>query len=100
MAVSTKAIKNRIKSVKNTKKITKAMAMVSAAKMRRAVEAVLNTRVYASLAKQLMEQMSQINNGQYALLQVRPVKHFLVVLVSSNRGLCGSFNANVFKKTN
>lgn len=100
MALSTKAIKNRIKSVKNTKKITKAMEMVSAAKMRRAVENVLNTRKYAGLAKELMEQLGRVENrNEYELLQLRPVKNFLVVLVSSNRGLCGSFNANIFKKT-
>lgn len=100
MAISTKAIKGRIKSVKNTKKITKAMEMVSAAKMRRAVEAVLNTRMYAGLAKDLMHQLGTLREkDKYALLKIRPVQNFLVVLVSSNRGLCGSFNANIFKKT-
>lgn len=100
MAISTKAIKGRIKSVKNTKKITKAMEMVSAAKMRRAVEAVLNTRMYAGLAKDLMHQLGTLREKEkYALLKIRPVQNFLVVLVSSNRGLCGSFNANIFKKT-
>lgn len=100
MAISTKAIKGRIKSVKNTKKITKAMEMVSAAKMRRAVEAVLNTRMYAGLARDLMHQLGTLQaKDKYALLKVRPVQNFLVVLISSNRGLCGSFNANIFKKT-
>lgn len=76
------------------------MEMVSAAKMRRAVEAVLNTRMYASLAKDLMEQFGTVQGKEkYDLLKVRPVKNLLVVLVSSNRGLCGSFNANIFKKT-
>ena len=99
MAVNTKAIKGRIKSVKNTAKITKAMEMVSAAKMRRSVEATLNTRMYATLARELMEHMGSLEDPIYELLQTRPVKNLLVVLVSSNRGLCGSFNTNVFKKT-
>jgi F-type H+-transporting ATPase subunit gamma len=99
MAVNTKAIKSRIKTVENTKKITKAMEMVSAAKMRKSVDAVLNTRAYASLASELMEHMGHLDDPIYELLQPRPVKNILVILVSSNRGLCGSYNSNVFKKT-
>ncbi len=99
MPVNTKAIKGRIKSVKNTKKITKAMEMVSAAKMRKAVQAALDTREYGNLARELMQHLSKINEPNYALLETRPVKNLLVVLISSNRGLCGSFNSNVFKKT-
>lgn len=99
MAINTKAIKNRIKSVTNTKKITKAMEMVSAAKMRKSVEAALNTRMYATMARELMEHLSQVEKKEdYPLLQMRPVKNILVVLVSSNRGLCGSFNSNITKK--
>jgi len=100
MAVSTKAIKTRIKSVKNTKKITKAMEMVSAAKMRRAVDAALNTRTYAKLAKELMEHMAYVDQPKYPLLVKRPVKNILMVLISSNRGLCGSFNSNILRKSN
>ncbi|MBP9694808.1 MAG: F0F1 ATP synthase subunit gamma [Candidatus Magasanikbacteria bacterium] len=100
MPANTKTIKRRIKSVKNTKKITKAMELVSAAKMRRAVEAVQNSRAYAQLAWELLAHLSEIRSTvKLPLLAVRPVKKVLVVLMSSNRGLCGSFNSNIIKKT-
>lgn len=99
MAGNQKAIKARIKSVKNTKKLTKAMEMVSAAKMRKSVEGALNTRTYAKLARELMEHLSFIDEPNVALLEHRSVKNILVILVSSNRGLCGSFNTNLFKQT-
>lgn len=99
MALNGKAIKQRIKSVKNTKKITKAMEMVSAAKMRKAVQAVVATRTYATLAKKLMEKLSETGEIRSALTEVRPLTRVLVILFSSNRGLAGSFNSNIFKKT-
>ncbi|MEK7623405.1 MAG: ATP synthase F1 subunit gamma [Patescibacteria group bacterium] len=100
MAVSTKIIKRRIKSVKNTKKITKAMELVSAAKMRRAVEAVVNTRSYSSLAWELLMHLSAIREQvSLPLLEMRPVQRLLVILMTSNRGLCGSFNTNIIRKT-
>lgn len=97
MGVSTKAIKNRITSVKNTKKITKAMELVSAAKMRKAIEAALSTRLYARLAAELMERLSALQEVEYPLFRKKPVSKVLMVLMTSNRGLCGSFNANVLK---
>ena len=101
MAINTKAIKNRIKSVGNTKKITKAMEMVSAAKMRKSVEAALNTRAYAVMAREIMRHLAKVEKKpRYGLLVERPVKNLLVILISSNRGLCGSFNANIARKTN
>lgn len=99
MAVNAKAIKQRIKSVKNTQKMTRAMEMVSAAKMRKATEASSNTRLYATLAHELMQKLSTLNDPNYPLLELRPIENVLVILVSSNRGLCGSYNTNVFKKT-
>jgi F-type H+-transporting ATPase subunit gamma len=99
MAVNTKAIKSRIKSVKSTKKITKAMELVSASKMRKAVQAALDTRLYATLSAELLGRLSNIQEPDYPLLQRRDVKNVLMVLVTSNRGLCGSFNANVLKKS-
>lgn len=99
MAISGKAIKTRIKSVKNTKKMTKAMEMVSAAKMRKAVSGALATREYALLSRELLQNLSHKKRRNIPFLQVRPVKKLLVVLITSNRGLCGSFNANVSKKT-
>ncbi|MBT4153461.1 MAG: ATP synthase F1 subunit gamma [Candidatus Magasanikbacteria bacterium] len=97
MAVSMKAIKGRIKSVKNTRKITKAMEMVSAAKMRKAIDAALNTRLYARLTAELMRQLSALQEPNYSLFRRNPVEKILMILVTSNRGLCGSFNSNVLK---
>lgn len=99
MGVNTKAIKQRIKSVKNTKKMTKAMEMVSASKMRKSVAATLATRPYSQIGKELMEALSRGAKVDSPLLHRRPVTRMLVVLVSSNRGLCGSFNSNIFKMT-
>lgn len=99
MPVNTKAIKRRIKSVGSTKKITKAMEMISAVKMRKATEAAVNTRTYATLAWDLLVKLSKGNRPKFPLLSVRPVKKMLVVLFTSNRGLCGSFNANIIRKT-
>ncbi|MBU0596743.1 ATP synthase F1 subunit gamma [Patescibacteria group bacterium] len=99
MPVNTKAINRRIKSVKNTKKITKAMEMVAASKMRKATQAALNTREYAGLAWDLLVKLSKKENESLPLLKMRPVKKMLVILITSNRGLCGSFNSNIIKKT-
>ncbi len=99
MAVNTKVIKRRIKSVSSTKKITKAMEMVAAAKMRKAVDTALRTRTYAKLAWDILVDLSKTADVKIPLLEVRPVKNVLVILVTSNRGLCGSFNSNIIKKT-
>lgn len=74
------------------------MEMVSAAKMRKAVQATLATRLYATLARDLLLRLSKMESVETPLTEVRNVEHVLVVLISSNRGLCGSFNSNVFKK--
>lgn len=92
-----KAVQNRIKSAKNTKKITKAMELVSAAKMRKAVEAAEQTKVYAEVMRDMMKRVSKVDEQKIPLLETRPVENVLVVTVSSNRGLCGSFNANLLK---
>ncbi len=97
MALNTKAIKTRIKSIKSTKKITKAMELVSAAKMRRTVAAALATRAYARLAGELLRRLSHVG-GKAPLLQVRPEKKALLIIIGANRGLCGSFNANVLRQ--
>ncbi len=99
MPVNTKAIKRRIKSVGSTKKITRAMEMISAVKMRKAIEAAVNTRTYATLAWDLLVKLSGVQKKQFPLLEVRQVKKLLIILITSNRGLCGSFNANIIKKT-
>lgn len=96
-ALNSKTIKNKIKSVKNTRKITKTMEMIAATKMRKSVEAVTNTRLYAKIASDLLAKVSNVKVELYPLLKKREVKKVLIVLVTSNRGLCGSFNSNVLK---
>lgn len=98
--MNTREIKRRIKSVKNTKKITKAMELVSAAKMRRATNKVLATRDYAVVAWQTLLELSQkVDTAANPLLVAREeIKRVAVVVISSNRGLCGGFNANITKK--
>lgn len=96
---SGKEIKRRIKSIQNTGKITRAMEMVSAAKMRRAIANVLAVRPYAHSAWSVLTNLSQAFSEQESgLLEVREVKNILAIVVTSNRGLCGSFNSQIFKK--
>ena len=99
---NTQDITRRIKSVNNTKKITKAMEMVSASKMRRAVEAVLRTRTYANLSWETVLNLSQgtsQENELHPLLSKREkINRVGIVLISSNRGLCGGFNTAIINK--
>lgn len=96
---SVKDIKRRIKSTKNTGKITRAMEMVSAAKMRKAIASVLQIRPYAHSAWGILTNLARaFSEYQQGLLEVREVKNILAILVTSNRGLCGSFNSQIYKK--
>ncbi len=99
---STKEIQRRIKAVKNTRKITKAMEMVAAAKMRRSVEAVLKTRTYANLSWTTVLNLAQaVNCGEYQhplFKKNKNIKKVGIVLFTSNRGLCGSFNSAIINK--
>lgn len=96
---SGKEIRRRIKSIKSTGKITKAMEMVSAAKMRKAVAQVLAIRPYAHSAWSVLTNLSRVfDHKNHGLLEVREVKKILAIVVTSNRGLCGSFNSNIFRK--
>ncbi len=92
-----KEVRNRITSVISTQQITKAMKMVSAAKLRRAQDAIILLRPYASKLREIMENISGTlegnAGGQFAV--VRPVNKVLIVAISSNRGLCGAFNTNI-----
>lgn len=104
MGANTKQIKARIKSVKNTKKVTKAMELVAAAKMRRAVEYALSTRTYSRLAWELALRLSEsksIAPEDYLHNFFKPVdqpKKAILVVFASNRGLCGAYNSNIIKK--
>lgn len=102
---STGDIKRRIKSIGSTKKITKAMEMVAVVKMRKAIEAVLKTRSYANLSWLTILNLSQAisNNGKplHPLLEKRKeIKKTGVILITSNRGLCGGFNTAIISKIN
>lgn len=101
MAVSTKIIRRRIKSITNTKKITKAMEMVAASKMRKAQQATLRTRVYADRAWSLISDLASKtdSNLHSFLVKKDKIKRVCVVLIASDRGLCGGFNAQIIKKT-
>lgn len=99
MAGALKEVRNRIKSVQSTQQITKAMKMVSAAKLRRAQDAIIQMRPYA---RKLQEMLSNIvsnieGDSSGALATERPVEKVLLVVISSDRGLCGAYNANVIK---
>ena len=96
-----KEVRNRIKSVSSTQQITKAMKMVSAAKLKRATNAIVQLRPYANKLKELLANLSQsLEDGSSPYLQEREPVRVLVVVVSSNRGLAGAFNANVIKTAN
>src|SRR4030042_5488708 len=92
-------IRRRIKAVNNTKKITRAMEMVAASKMRRAVASVLAIRPYAHSAWNILTNLAQaFERYQTGLLAVREVKKILMIVVTSNRGLCGGFNSQLLRK--
>jgi F-type H+-transporting ATPase subunit gamma len=93
-----KAIKKRIVSVKNTRQITKAMKMVSAAKLRRAQDNVVAARPYAKMLREVLGRLSANPDAEASPLQMkREVKKALLIVVTSDRGLCGGFNANICK---
>ncbi|MGI8891992.1 MAG: ATP synthase F1 subunit gamma, partial [Bacteroidia bacterium] len=97
-----KEVRNRIVSVKSTQQITKAMKMVSAAKLKRAQDAIIQMRPYANKLREILENLSgsveSMEGGAYA--KVRPVKNVLIIAITSNRGLAGAFNANVIRQIN
>ncbi|KKR21632.1 MAG: ATP synthase gamma chain [Parcubacteria group bacterium GW2011_GWE2_39_37] len=96
---SSKDIRRRIKSINSTKKITRAVEMISAAKMRRAVASVLGIRPYAHSAWSVLTNLATaFENYGGGFLEVREAKNILIVAVSSDRGQCGSFNTQIAKK--
>lgn len=96
---STRQLKGRIRSVKSTKQITKAMELVAASKMRRAQEAAQSTSMYAQLATELLNRLSQDGETtRHPLYEEREVKKRIVILITSNRGLAGAYNTNVIKR--
>jgi len=94
---SIKTIKQRIKSVKSTSQITKAMEVVSATKMRRSQEFALRARPYAVASLELLHNLLQRSPVRPTLLKSRPVKRSALLVVTSDKGLAGAFNANVLR---
>jgi F-type H+-transporting ATPase subunit gamma len=96
-----KEVRNRITSVSSTQQITKAMKMVSAAKLKRATNAIVALRPYATKLKELLANLSaSLEDGVSPFLQQREPKKVLIVVVNSNRGLAGAFNMNAIKTAN
>jgi len=94
-----RAIRKRISSVKSTQQITRAMKMVSAAKLRRAQEAILAARPYARKMREVVQAVAQrIEGSANPLLAPREVKRLALLVVTSDRGLCGSFNAGLTRQ--
>jgi F-type H+-transporting ATPase subunit gamma len=93
--------RRRIRSVKNTQQITRAMKFVAAARLRRAQESALAARPYATeLARMLRSIMARIDEPQHPLLAKRPEERILAIVLSGERGLAGAFNTNILRKAN
>ena len=94
-----KEVRNRIKSIQNTQQITKAMKMVSAAKLRRAQDAIIQMRPYAQKLQELLSNIVSNSDGDLGmdLAAERPVEKVLLFVITSDRGLAGAYNANVIK---
>ena len=93
-----KTIRKRISSVRNTQQITKAMKMVSAAKLRRAQDAAVQARPYAEKMTELLKNVAaRVSSEAHPLLQAREEKKIQLVLFTSDRGLCGGYNANLIR---
>nr|YP_002048866.1 ATP synthase subunit C [Paulinella chromatophora]ACB42656.1 ATP synthase subunit C [Paulinella chromatophora] len=97
-----KEIRDRITSVKNTRKITEAMRLVAAAKVRRAQEQVLRSRPFADKLARVLENLQsrmRFEDAEAPLLEERPINSIILLGVTGDRGLCGGYNANVVKRT-
>jgi F-type H+-transporting ATPase subunit gamma len=98
---NTRDIRNRIKGVKNTRKITKAMQMVATSKMKRAQESAKCGRPYALLLADVIGSLSSnLQESGQAFFESRPVKHRGILVLSTDKGLCGALNANLFRLVN
>ncbi|HTB53311.1 MAG TPA: ATP synthase F1 subunit gamma [Ferruginibacter sp.] len=99
MSGALKEVRNRIKSVQSTQQITKAMKMVSAAKLRRAQDAITQMRPYAQKLQEMLGNIVSTSDGDVnvALATERSVEKVLIIVVTSDRGLCGGYNSNLIK---
>src|SRR5258706_13276780 len=95
---SLKAIRKRIVSVKNTRKITRAMKLVAAAKLRRAQDAIIAARPYSQALVRVVSELSGVAGKEaHPLFEERELKKAAIVVITSDRGLAGAFNSNVIK---
>jgi F-type H+-transporting ATPase subunit gamma len=95
---SLKVIRKRIQSVKNTRKITRAMKLVAAAKLRRAQDAIIAARPYSAALARVVSELSGVAGKEaHPLFEERPAKRAAIVVITSDRGLAGAFNSNVIK---
>src|SRR5437016_9891743 len=93
-------IRRRIRSVKNTQQITKAMKMVAAATLRRAQERIFSARPYAGALREVLSSIAtRVEEVDHPLLQAREETRVLVLVVTADKGLCGAFNSNVIRAT-
>jgi F-type H+-transporting ATPase subunit gamma len=101
MAGQLKEVRSRIKSVQSTQQITKAMKMVSAAKLRRAQDAIIQMRPYAKKLQEMLSNIVSNSEGEVgmALAAERTVEKVLFIVITSDRGLCGAYNSNIIKLT-
>src|SRR5512138_1974809 len=99
MAGQLKEVRNRIKSVQSSQQITKAMKMVSAAKLRRAQDAIVQMRPYAKKLQELLSNIVSNSEGEVGmkLAVERPVEKVLLIVLTSDRGLAGAYNTNLIK---
>ena len=99
MSGALKEVRNRIKSVQSTQQITKAMKMVSAANLRRAQDAITQMRPYAQKLQEMLSNIVSSSDGNISLdlATERPIEKVLIIVVTSDRGLCGGYNSNLIK---
>lgn len=99
MSGQLKEVRNRIQSVTSTQQITKAMKMVSAAKLRRATDAIVQMRPYAEKLQEMLSNIVSNTSGDVdlSLAEERSVERVLLIVITSDRGLCGGYNANIIK---
>ena len=97
MARSLRDLRRKMKAIKSTRQVTKAMELVAASKMRRAVQNAVQLRRYASTAMSILERMAEVHPELHPYLTERPSGKILALLFTSDRGLCGSLNAQLFR---
>lgn len=99
MAKSLRDLRRKMKAIKSTRQVTKAMELVSASKMRRATQNAVRLRTYAITAWRILQRIADLNAGMHPYLEERKAQKMLAVVFTSDRGLCGSLNANMLRKT-